>query len=253
MERAKAEANLATEKAKLNRDVDIARIQAQRATESQDEDLKKQVEMKRAAAELERLRATDGVKASIEREATQQAADARAYETQAEARAEYERATREADAAAYHTRQKAEAEAHANGVGADAELAATLKQAEGLSAMADAYARMGRAFGGPQGLLQYLMIEKGTYVELARANADAIRGLEPKISVWNTGSAGDGAAGSQDPTAAVRNVYQMLPPLMSTINDQTGITLPEWQFGRMPEALANKENRDHESRQKNGL
>ena len=150
-------------------------------------------------------------------------------------------------------KQKAEAEAHANGVGADAELAATLKQAEGLSAMADAYARMGRAFGGPQGLLQYLMIEKGTYVELARANADAIRGLEPKISVWNTGSAGDGAAGSQDPTAAVRNVYQMLPPLMSTINDQTGITLPEWQFGRMPEALANKENRDHESRQKNGL
>lgn len=28
-------------------------------------------------------------------------------------------------------------------------------------------------------------------------------------------------------------------------NDQTGITLPEWQFGRMPEALSNKENRDY--------
>lgn len=25
----------------------------------------------------------------------------------------------------------------------------------------------------------------------------------------------------------------MLPPLMSTINEQTGITLPEWQFGKM--------------------
>lgn len=25
----------------------------------------------------------------------------------------------------------------------------------------------------------------------------------------------------------------MLPPLMTTINEQTGITLPEWQFGRM--------------------
>lgn len=29
------------------------------------------------------------------------------------------------------------------------------------------------------------------------------------------------------------DVYQMLPPLMTTINEQTGITLPEWQFGRL--------------------
>jgi len=25
----------------------------------------------------------------------------------------------------------------------------------------------------------------------------------------------------------------MLPPLMSTIHDQTGMTLPEWRFGRL--------------------
>ena len=25
----------------------------------------------------------------------------------------------------------------------------------------------------------------------------------------------------------------MLPPLMQTINEQTGISLPEWQFGRL--------------------
>jgi flotillin len=31
----------------------------------------------------------------------------------------------------------------------------------------------------------------------------------------------------------MRNIYQMLPPLMTTINEQTGITLPEWQFGRL--------------------
>jgi flotillin len=28
-------------------------------------------------------------------------------------------------------------------------------------------------------------------------------------------------------------MYQMLPPLMSTINEQTGMTLPEWQFGKL--------------------
>ncbi|KAJ2971938.1 hypothetical protein NUW58_g9291 [Xylaria curta] len=47
IERAAAEANLATQKTNLNRDVDIARIQATRATESRDEDLKKDVEVKR--------------------------------------------------------------------------------------------------------------------------------------------------------------------------------------------------------------
>lgn len=33
----------------------------------------------------------------------------------------------------------------------------------------------------------------------------------------------------------------MLPPLMQTINDQTGITLPEWQFGRMNNQMAETE------------
>jgi flotillin len=78
-----------------------------------------------------------------------------------------------------------------------------------------------------------MMIEKGTYVELAKANASAIKGLEPKISVWNTGSSASGGQGGGDPTETMRNVYQMLPPLMSTINEQTGITLPEWQFGKL--------------------
>lgn len=33
----------------------------------------------------------------------------------------------------------------------------------------------------------------------------------------------------------------MLPPLMQTINDQTGITLPEWQFGRLNNQMAEVE------------
>lgn len=39
----------------------------------------------------------------------------------------------------------------------------------------------------------------------------------------------------------VPDVYQMLPPLMSTINEQTGITLPEWQFGRLNGQMAEVE------------
>ncbi|TQV94364.1 hypothetical protein V2A60_002603 [Cordyceps javanica] len=169
--------------------------------------------------------------------ATQQEADAAAYKVGADARAQQEARQRDADAAAYRTRQEAEADAFAAQQAAEAAVVSRTKEAEGLAAMADAYAKMAAAMGGPAGLLQYLMIEKGTYVELAKANAAAIRGLEPKISVWNTGNSGGGAAGSgaasADPADTMRNVYQMLPPLMTTINEQTGITLPEWQFGKL--------------------
>lgn len=257
IERAQAEAHLDTKRTGLTRDVDIAKITAQRTLESKDEDLKREVELKRAGAEIERLRATDVVKATIARESKQQAADASAYEVEADARAKQEASQRQADAAAYQTRVAAEAEAEANFAQttkntdagayktrndaeawnyaaqqrAEADLVQKMKEAEGISAMADAYGKLSHAFGGPAGLLQYMMIEKGTYVELAKANASAVKGMAPKVSVWNTGAQGQGQ--SSDPADTMRNVYQMLPPLMSTINEQTGITLPEWQFGRL--------------------
>jgi flotillin len=33
----------------------------------------------------------------------------------------------------------------------------------------------------------------------------------------------------------------MLPPLMSTINEQTGIILPEWQFGKLAGQTSDQE------------
>jgi flotillin len=86
-EKAQAEATLATRKAAFDRDVSIAQIEATRATEARDEELLKQVEMKRAEKEVERLRASDVVKATILREAKQQAADAKGYEMEAAAKA----------------------------------------------------------------------------------------------------------------------------------------------------------------------
>ncbi|KAG6009444.1 hypothetical protein E4U21_002359 [Claviceps maximensis] len=232
IERAQAEAQLNTRQTMLNRDVDIARVEAQRALESKDEELKKQVELKRAGAEVERLRARDVVKATIARESKQQAADAAAYEVAADARAQQEAQQRMTDAHVYKKRVDAEADNYAAQRHAEAHAISQIKEAEGIAAMADAYAKMASAFGGPAGLIQYMMIEKGTYIELAKANAEAIRGLQPKISVWNTGTGG-GSGSGEDAAAAMRNVYQMLPPLMTTIKDQTDITLPEWQFGKM--------------------
>jgi flotillin len=82
-EKARAEATLATRKTEYNRDVNIVQIEATRATEARDEELRKDVEVKRAQTELERLRASDVVKATILRESKQQAADAKNYEEQA--------------------------------------------------------------------------------------------------------------------------------------------------------------------------
>ncbi|KAM3452322.1 hypothetical protein MY3296_004613 [Beauveria thailandica] len=184
------------------------------------------------------------LEAKAMQEAKQHDADAEAYRTRLEAKAMQEAKQHDADAEAYRVRLDADAEAYRIRLDAEASSYATqqmadadsfkkLKEAEGVAAMADAYAKMAAALGGPAGLLQYLMIENGTYIELAKANAEAIRGLEPKISVWNTGSGPGGSGGASDQAETMRNVYQMLPPLMTTINEQTGITLPEWQFGKM--------------------
>ena len=105
--------------------------------------------------------------------------------------------------------------------------------------MAVGYADLSNAFGGPAGLVQYLMIEKGVYTELARANADAVRGLNPKMTIWNTGNQpGSGeAANGQGGIDSMRNLYQTLPPLMETIQEQAGITLPQWQFGSLAKQI----------------
>src|SRR5262249_38989774 len=103
--------------------------------------------------------------------------------------------------------------------------------------MAKSYGALANVMGGPAGLLQFMMLQNNTYERLANANAKAIHGLQPKINVWNTGAAGSEGGAAADPVASIRNIFQTLPPLLSTINDQTGISPPSW-FAQMP---ANKD------------
>ena len=106
--------------------------------------------------------------------------------------------------------RKAEAEASAAVKKAEADLVAQQKQAAGLSAMAGAYSDLSHAFGGPDGLIKYLMIKEGTYQQLATANADAVRGLNPKMTIWNTGAnaGGEGASSGMGGADSIRNMYQ---------------------------------------------
>ncbi|KAI1995414.1 hypothetical protein LOZ51_002572 [Ophidiomyces ophidiicola] len=212
-EKAQADAQLTNRQTELDMDIRLKKIAAQRQSEMRDAELQKEVETKRAETELERLRATDVTKSKVAKESAQQDADA-SYYTQ----------TRNADAQLYENKMKADAQFYRETKIAEAAFVARQKEAEGMMEMAKAYGAMADAFGGPQGLLQYMMIQNNTYEKLANANAHAVRGMEPKITVWNTGA----ADASQDSTAPIRNLMQSLPPLFSTIHDQTGIAPPNW-------------------------
>lgn len=212
-EKATADAKLTDKEIHIEKELKLARILAQRTAEQRDTELQKNVEQKRAEMELERLRATTVTQAKIARESAQQAADADLYSQQKRAEGVQFQRKAEADARFYTEQREA-----------DAQFYARRKEAEGLAETAKAYGQLAQAFGGPQGLVQYLMLKDGTYVRLAEANAQAIRGLQPKINVWNTGNQGEG----MDAAAPIRNLFQALPPMLETINDQTGIKPPQW-------------------------
>ncbi|KAJ3068303.1 hypothetical protein HK102_007205, partial [Quaeritorhiza haematococci] len=194
IEISQAETTLKTKQTEYDQQVQIAKIEAQKAAAMREAELQRDVESRRALVEQERLRAEKLATAKVGAEAIITTSDAHLYQKQ-----------READAMLYEEQKKAE------GVKMLYEA-----QAQGIQ-------RLTEAFGGnPNATLQYLMLEKGLYQQLAQHNAEAIRGLQPKITVWNTGS------GDHDSMKPVRDIFTSLPPLLSTINDQTGIAPPSW-------------------------
>jgi len=123
-----------------------------------------------------------------------------------------------------------EKEAEAQKALAKAELFAKQKEAEGLLLMGQAQGAylstlLGALGGNYSNLRDYLMINSGVFQEIVKTNAEAIRGLQPKISIWNNGGEGsDGGGGMKD----VGGVYKMLPPLFETVHEQTGMLPPAW-------------------------
>lgn len=199
------------------------------------------------------------IEAKAKFKSKQQTADAEKYEQEIKANAEAFSAAKAAEANAYRVQceadaaiKKADADFITKQKAAEADLIKQQKEAAGLSAMAGAYADLSHAFGGPAGLIQYMMIKEGVFTDLAKANAEAVRGLAPKMTIWNTGAEAGGEGGGQGGTAAIRNVYQSLPPLMTTIQEQTGITLPQWQFGQMASDASDREANGNGKKLSNG-
>lgn len=115
-----------------------------------------------------------------------------------------------------------------------------MKEAEGMAAVAEAQGfylgnLLKQVGGNYSALRDYLMIHGGTFKDIAKLNAEAVRGMQPKINIW-TGANGNGVgegnsaggSGSGGAMKEIAGLYGMLPPLLETVNDQTGMLPPSW-------------------------
>jgi flotillin len=180
-EKAAAEADLAKRQAELEMEIKVAQINAKRTAEAKDAELQKNVEEKRAQTEYARLQATDLAKVRIDREKMEQQAEAKLFAARKNADGQFYAQQREAEA--FQLKRKIEAEAA---------LYAKEKEAEGVHALYQAqyegFLKLKEAFASDEMLMKFLMLEKGLFLDMANANANAIQGLNPKINIWNTGA-----------------------------------------------------------------
>jgi len=132
-EKAQADAQLAQIEIEIGQKLELSKILAKRTAEERDTELQKQVELKRAAMELEKQRATKVTKAQIERESAQQAADGNFYcqtkdaeamflITQNKARAHVEMESRKAETERLRLQYAADAKFYGEAKDADAML-----------------------------------------------------------------------------------------------------------------------------------
>lgn len=235
---AEANAELATKKAGWAQLAQLAEVESVAIKEAE---LQREVEMKNALTQTEKLKAEFLSKANVEYEIKVQEANWELYKKQKEAEA----VLYESQKAAEAQKLAAEATLFARKQAADGELYAKTKESEGLVTAAEVqgiYIRtLLQAFNRNYSALRdYLMINGGMFQEIAKINASAVQGLQPKISIWTTGNghSGDGSTinavdGSiSGAMKEVAGVYKELPPLFQTVEEQTGMVPPSWLAAR---------------------
>ncbi|KAK1368285.1 Flotillin-like protein 3 [Heracleum sosnowskyi] len=226
-----ANAELAKKKAMWSQSAKMAQVEAQMAVSMREATLQMEVEKQNALTMTEKLRAQDLSKANIDYDIQVQETNTKLYAKQKAAEAVLFEAQKKAEA----QKASADADMYARQRAAEAELYSKLKEAEGTTALAQAQAMsvgnlLNQVGGNYSSLRDYLMIYNGTYKDVAQLNADAVRGLQPKINIWTNG-VGEGSSNSGGSGSALKEIaglYGMLPPLLQTVNDQTGMLPPPW-------------------------
>ena len=243
--------------ANFSKETNIALAESKAAAENRALELQHAVETSRGKQEVERLRAKDYSianlaaeiairKADGEAQSKRLSADATLYSMQKEAEAALYNKQKAADATLYNMQKEADGkiafsdaalynkqkesdanlynmqkEADGKIALADATLYTMQKEAEGNLALAEAQAiglrRLIESAGSVESLVQYELINKNVLPQLAAEQAKAVLGMQPNISIWNTGN-NDSTASS-----ALTDLFKTGMPLFDGIKQQTGI------------------------------
>ena len=185
-------ADLEKTRAEQNFIVQQAKIKSEQDAEIGKLKLLKDVEVKRSEMELEKQRAVELTRSTVLAETM----------------------VKEAEGFVNSERLKADAQLYTKQKEAEGVLALYQAQSEGLQKLVSSFG------GDARALLSYTMLEKGIYEKLAESNAKAIQGLNPKITVWSSNPS--------DSMSTIQQLGKSLIPMLDTIKDQTGYSLPDW-------------------------
>lgn len=136
-------------------------------------------------------------------------------------------------------KKKAEGELVAATNNAQGALIVATKEAEGLEKKAQALNKLIAAYGNPHNYIMSRLVDEQILVKIAKENANALHGLNPKITVWSQ----DG----KDAMQPIKNIAQNLIPTLDIVRDQTGYSFPDWLIKKHEESTDKKTNEAKES------
>lgn len=226
---AKANTELAGKTAGWFRSAELAKVEAEQAVAIRKAELQTEVEKKNALTKIEQLRAEKLSQATVNYDIKVQEANWELYNKKTAADATLYNNKNEAEA----KKALADANFYSRKQAADAELYGKQKEAEGIAVMAQAQglylSTLLKALNGNYSALRdYMMINNGIFQEMAKINAEAIKGLQPKLSIWSGMSGANGSNNGGGLLKDVAEVYSMIPPIVKTVNEQTGMLPPAW-------------------------
>ncbi len=189
----------------------LLKLKHEKITESKRIEIESELFKRDQDKELERLRSSHVIKAA----------------------ALGEEMVRKSEADAASMRIAADATFYAESKKADADYYTNLKKAEGMRAQLEATAQgldkiYQASHVNPELANFYLALEKGVFDPnglfsvIADKQALAIKDMNPKINIWNTGS------GETDYTSVISNLVKTMPPMLDAIQQQTNIKLPDF-------------------------
>lgn len=184
-------ADLKTIESEAYRIREVAKIEAENLALIKKAEMEKQLETKRIETEIERARASNFSQTQVQ------------YEI---------------------TIKEAQAHADAMKIKADADLYAKMKEAEGVYALYEAEAngveKVKGVFGDNSSTIQLVFANKGIYGELAKRGAQAVQGMRPNISIWQTGQ-------DDEWQSNLKRIGGSIPQMMKIVEEQTGVKLSD--------------------------